>query len=329
MQRELLEIVERFPGRRVLLVGDFMLDRYVFGDAERISPEAPVPVLRVRERQDRVGGAGSVALNLAALGAQVACFGLLGRDRFGEQVTASLAEAGAATDGLVRADDRPTITKTRLVGLAEHRHRQQILRVDDEIVQPPTEADARRLIDAVRAAVARADVVCLEDYAKGVLSPDVCEAIVAAARAAGKPVLVDPARGGGWEKYRGATCVTPNLRELQEIAQSEGLRGRDLPEICEALCQKYDFRFMLVTLGPEGMYLHHPELKRRFPARALEVYDVSGAGDTVVATLTTFYAAGLPLAQVVELANRAAGIVVGKVGTQPILLSELEKSLKN
>jgi len=170
MHSELLSIADRFSGRPILLVGDFMLDRYVFGDAERISPEAPVPVLRVIERQDRVGGAGSVALNVVALGARVICCGLLGKDSFGDRVEKALREAGADTHGLLRVDDRPTITKTRLVGLAEHRHRQQILRVDDEVVRPPTADDERRLLQTVQAALPGVDVVCLEDYSKGVLS---------------------------------------------------------------------------------------------------------------------------------------------------------------
>ena len=207
MPAELLEIVERFADRRVLLVGDFMLDRYVFGDAERISPEAPVPILRVLERQDRVGGAGSVAQNVLALGARVRCFGLLGKDAFGDRIAKFLGDAGAYTDGLLRVGDRPTITKTRMVGLAEHRHRQQILRVDDEIVRPPADEDAARLIAAIKKALPASDVVCIEDYAKGLLSPGVCCAVIAAARELGKPVLIDPARLHNWEKYRGATLA--------------------------------------------------------------------------------------------------------------------------
>ena len=182
MNDKLTSLVERFAGRRVLLVGDFMLDQYVFGDAERISPEAPVPVLRVIERQERVGGAGSVALDVVALGARVVCCGLLGQDSFGERVAQALSGAGADIRGLIRVGDRPTITKTRLVGLAEHRHRQQIIRVDDELVRPPAEDDERKLLDFVREALADVDVVCLEDYDKGVLSPGICTAVIDAAR---------------------------------------------------------------------------------------------------------------------------------------------------
>ena len=328
MQRELLETVERFSGRRVLLVGDFMLDRYVFGDAERISPEAPVPVLRVRTRQDRVGGAGSVALNIAALGACVSCFGLLGRDRFGDQVAAALAEAGAVTDGLLRAEDRPTITKTRLVGLAEHRHRQQILRVDDEIVQPPAETDAHRLIAAVRGALPDTDVVCLEDYAKGVLSPAVCAGIIAAARAAKKPVLVDPARGGGWEKYRGATLLTPNRAEL-EMAAGRSLRDDEIDPQASELVQQLDLDSLVVTLGREGA-----RLVRRggdvvaFPTQPRAVYDNTGAGDAVLAMMAVAVAAGATLEQAVALANIAGGLEVSKFGCVPIPRDEVFEELR-
>jgi D-beta-D-heptose 7-phosphate kinase/D-beta-D-heptose 1-phosphate adenosyltransferase len=215
MHTDLSRVVEQFPGRRVLLVGDFMLDRYVIGDAERISPEAPVPVLRVVERQDRVGGAGSVALNVVALGGQVQCFGLRGHDSFGERIERFLSQAGADTSGLLQVDDRPTITKTRMVGLAEHRHRQQILRVDDEIIRPPAEQDAQTLLRGIAAAMPHVHVVCLEDYAKGLLSEEICTAVIAAAREHGKPVYVDPARTPEWEKYRGASVLTPNRSELE------------------------------------------------------------------------------------------------------------------
>ena len=213
MNNDLTQTVERFAGRRVLLVGDFMLDQYVFGDAERISPEAPVPVLRVIERQERVGGAGSVALDVAALAARVVCCGLLGQDSFAERVAQALSGAGADIRGLIRVGDRPTITKTRLVGLAEHRHRQQIIRVDDELIRPPAEDDERKLLAFVRDALPDVDVVCLEDYDKGVLSPRISAAVIDAARQGGKPVFIDPARSPAWEKYSGATLLTPNRAE--------------------------------------------------------------------------------------------------------------------
>jgi D-beta-D-heptose 7-phosphate kinase/D-beta-D-heptose 1-phosphate adenosyltransferase len=329
MTRDLLETVERFTTRRVLLVGDFMLDRYVFGDAERISPEAPVPVLRVLERQDRVGGAGSVALNALTLGAHVRCFGLLGKDPFGDRVERFLSEAGADTRGLLRVDDRPTITKTRLVGLAEHRHRQQILRVDDEIVRPPGDRDTAELVAAVRAAVPDADVVCLEDYAKGLLSPEVCERIIAEARKSDKPVLVDPSRSGDWQRYRGATLLTPNRAEL-ELGIGHALADDELDAQAAALVRQLDLDALIVTLGRDGARLVSRDGSvQRFPTKPRAVYDNTGAGDAVLAMAAVAVAADATLAQAVRLANIAGGLEVIKFGCVPIAREEVINELQH
>lgn len=328
MQADLSQIVERFPGRRVLLVGDFMLDRYVFGDAERISPEAPVPVMRVTERRDCVGGAGSVAMNVLALGARVTCCGLIGNDRFGERVREMLSEAGADTGGLIRAGDRPTITKTRLVGLAEHRHRQQILRVDDEVVRPPSEADAGALLDAARRALGDVDVVCLEDYAKGLLSKEICAALLAAAAKAGKPVLVDPARKGDWERYAGAFVLTPNRAEL-EIGVGRALADDELESEAAELAKRIGVANMVVTLGRDGSVLVRPgQPARRFPTRPRAVYDNTGAGDAVLAMIAVALAAGGTLEQAVPLANVAGGLEVSKFGAVPIPREEVLDELR-
>jgi D-beta-D-heptose 7-phosphate kinase/D-beta-D-heptose 1-phosphate adenosyltransferase len=329
MPAELLTIVERFPGRRVLLVGDFMLDCYVFGDAERISPEAPVPVLRVIERQERVGGAGSVALNVLALGARVICCGLLGKDAFGDRVEKALRDAGADVRGLVRADDRPTITKTRLVGLAEHRHRQQILRVDDELVQPPTNADEHRLLAAVRDAMPDIDVVCLEDYSKGVLSPAICKAVIAAARRHQKPVFVDPARAPVWEHYAGATLLTPNRAEL-EIAFGRAVPDSELAAAGTELLTRFSVAALLITLGRDGaLLLQQGHAPQRFPTRPRAVYDNTGAGDAVLAMAAVAVAAGGTLEQATVLANIAGGLEVSKFGCVPIPREEVLDELRH
>ena len=328
MPTELLRFVEHFAGRRVLLVGDFMLDRYVFGDAERISPEAPVPVLRVIERQDRVGGAGSVALNVAALGAEVCCFGLVGKDPFGERVKRLLSEAGVDVGGLTAVEDRPTITKSRLVGLAEHRHRQQILRVDDEIVRPPAPADGRALLAAVKKAVAHVDVVCLEDYAKGVLSPETCAGILDLAKGEGKPVLVDPARLGTWDKYAGATAITPNRAEL-ELVVGRGLDDDEIDAEAAALVAQLELQALVVTLGRDGARLIRRDGQaRHFPTTPRAVYDNTGAGDAVLAMMAVATAAGAPLEQAVMLANVAGGLEVSKFGAVPITREEVVRELQ-
>ncbi|MCK4341051.1 MAG: D-glycero-beta-D-manno-heptose 1-phosphate adenylyltransferase [Phycisphaerae bacterium] len=323
------EAIERFPGRRVLLVGDFMLDRYIFGDAERISPEAPVPVLRVLERQDRVGGAGSVALNIVALGARVSCCGLLGKDPFGDRVEKALAEAGCETGGLIRVADRPTITKTRLVGLAEHRHRQQILRVDDELVRPPAPDDEKKLLTAVQTALPDVDVICLEDYAKGVLAPDTCSAIVAAAGAAGKPVFIDPARTLAWEKYSGATLLTPNRAEL-EIVLGRRVADDEIASAAGELAERLKLGALLITLGRDGaLLLRRDREPQRFPTTPRAVYDNTGAGDAVLAMVAVAVAAGASLEQAAMLANVAGGLEVSKFGCVPITRDEVLHELRH
>lgn len=327
MPADLISIVDRFPGRRILLVGDFMLDRYVFGDAERISPEAPVPVLRVVERQDRVGGAGSVALNVRALDADVACFGLLGRDAFGDRVQQSLAQAGADTDGLLRVDDRPTITKTRLVGLAEHRHRQQILRVDDEIVRPLAAADAEQLLERIAAAMPSCDVVCLEDYGKGLLSAEICQKVIAAARQHHKPVLVDPVRQRTWEKYRGATLATPNRAEF-EVGCGRAVTDEELDAAAAELTRSLDMEALIVTLGRDGARLVRRDgTAAAYPTRPRAVYDNTGAGDAVLAMVAVALAAGATMEQAVPLANIAGGLEVSKFGCVPIARAEVVDEL--
>lgn len=328
MNGELLQIVARFPGRRIVLVGDFMLDRYVFGDAERISPEAPVPVLRVIERQDRVGGAGAVALNIAALGAHVACCGLIGaRDPFGDRVAAALSEAGADTRGLLRVADRPTITKTRLVGLAEHRHRQQILRVDDEVVRPPSPPDEHALLAAVQKLLPESEVVCLEDYDKGVLSPTICQTVMDEARRRGKPVFVDPSRRPVWDKYIGATLITPNRAEL-EIAYGRRVADDELEHAATTLLARYQIHALLVTLGRDGALLVRADRPpQRFPTTPRAVYDNTGAGDAVLAMAAVAVAAGASLEHATMLANVAGGLEVSKFGCVPITRDEVLQDL--
>lgn len=327
MPADLLQIVERFAGRKVLLIGDFMLDRYIFGDAERISPEAPVPVLRVVERQDRVGGAGSVALNIAALGANVVCCGVLGHDPFGERVEQALRDAGCDVSGLIRVDDRPTITKTRLIGLAEHRHRQQIIRVDDELVRSLREADARRLTDVVGEQIGGVDVVCLEDYAKGVLTRKVCASITAMAREAGRLVFVDPARRP-WEDYENTNILTPNRREL-EIAAGGSVSDEALIATGVGLAERWNNDALVITLGRDGALLVRRDgSSERFPTTPRAVYDNTGAGDAVLAMMAVASAAGASLGDAVRLANIAGGLEVSKFGCVPITRGEVMEELQ-
>lgn len=324
----LAPIVQNFSNRRILLVGDFMLDRYVYGDAERISPEAPVAVIRVVERQDHVGGAGSVAMNVCTLGAGVLCFGLIGRDAEGQLVSRKLREAGANIDGLLTVDDRPTITKSRYVGLAEHRHRQQMLRVDDEIVRPPAAADAQKLLAALRAQMPMIDVVCLEDYAKGLLSDEICTAVIAAAREHNKPVYVDPPRSRDWSKYKGCTLLTPNRAEL-ELAVGRTVADDELASQTAALVKKLEAACIVVTLGRDGALVVRPDgTSDRFPTQPRAVYDNTGAGDAVLAMMAVATAAGATLPDAVRLANIAGGLEVSKFGCVPITRDEVLRDLE-
>lgn len=309
---------------RFLVVGDVMLDRYFWGEVERISPEAPVPVFNLRYVTKSLGGAANVANNLRGLRAQVELAGVLGEDQEAEEFISLLKEKKIGSRGLVREKNRPTTVKTRIIASS-----QQLLRIDIEDQNPLARQTAELLQKELKGLLKEVDGVILSDYAKGVFLTDgFTNWVITEATRLGRPVVVDP-KGLSWERYRGATCITPNLKELKEIAKAEGLFTKEMPTVCEHLCQKYNFSFMLVTLGPEGIYLHHPEIKKRFPAQAREVYDVSGAGDTVIATLSAFYSAGFPIEEVVELANRAAGIVVGKIGTQPILWEEIAPFLQS
>lgn len=322
LHQSLVLVANRFPGRRVLVVGDFMLDRYVFGDAERISPEAPVPVLRVVERQDRVGGAGSVSLNVLALGASVVCAGVLGRDAFGDRVRTLLSEAGADIGGLCSVADRPTITKTRLIGLAEHRHRQQILRVDDEDVRPLPAEDRDRLLDHITSALREVDAVCLEDYAKGLITPELSQAVIAMARELGKPVLVDPARVG-WEKYDRATLLTPNRAEFEHRV-GRPVPDAELPSAAAAVIAAHHLDALVITLGRDGALLVRRDgSAQRFPTTPRAVYDNTGAGDAVLAMMAVATAAGATLEQAVVLANIAGGLEVSKFGCVPIARAEV------
>jgi len=235
---ELTKLVRSFCGRRVLLIGDLILDRYIYGDAERISPEAPVPVLRAVERFDRVGGSANVAACLRALGCRVVCGGVIGRDDAGDELIHLLEELGVDSSPVVRSSARPTTTKTRLVGLAQHRHRQQLLRLDDESTRPLEPDEAGKLADYARRGIAEVDVVCIEDYDKGVVGAALVASLRAEAKRLSKPILVDPARLSDYSRYRGVTMVTPNRGELFLAVGQDGDSIEEIARRSETLRQR-------------------------------------------------------------------------------------------
>jgi D-beta-D-heptose 7-phosphate kinase / D-beta-D-heptose 1-phosphate adenosyltransferase len=318
-----------FRQLKVLVVGDIMLDRYIHGEVERISPEAPVPVIRHAQRYERAGGAANVAMNLAGLGCQTFLSGFWGSDAEQGELAAILERAGVDTAGVV-SSSLPTISKTRIVG-----RMQQLLRLDIESRDLPSVIEAQRLLERATALVSKVNAVILSDYAKGALSTALCEAVIRAARDTGVPVLADP-KTPDFSKYAGATSVCPNLGEL---AQATGIPAHHTEELFAAaqrVVAEHGFKFFTVTMSEKGISVIGPPIESsrggntgvyHSPARAREVFDVSGAGDTVIATLTAGLAAGLRIETAVELANLAAGIVVGKVGTVPIAGHELVAAL--
>ncbi len=305
----------RIAGARVLVVGDVMLDRYWFGDVERISPEAPVPVVRVSRREDRLGGAANVAKNAAALGAKVGLLSVVGRDEPGERVAELLGETGIASH-LHRDDALPTTIKLRVIG-----RQQQLVRVDFEDA-PSREVLADKLEQFVEL-LAQYDVVVMSDYGKGGLTH--IGRMIESARRAQRRVLVDP-KGDDYARYEGASMLTPNRAELREVV-GRWTSEADLEVRVKNLIESLGLEALLVTRAEEGMTLFEPgaEPMRRYdvPAQAREVFDVTGAGDTVIATLATLLAAGADLRQSVDFANRAGGIVVGKLGTSVVTADEL------
>ncbi|MDB6060256.1 MAG: rfaE [Verrucomicrobiaceae bacterium] len=309
--------VPRFDKARVLVIGDVMLDRYWHGGTSRISPEAPVPVVKIDVIEDRPGGAANVALNIAALGVEVSLFGLTGRDEAANSLATHLKSAQVSCH-FHAVNDHPTITKLRVIS----RH-QQLLRMDFE--QPFAETAARELIATTQSAIAGCGAVILSDYAKGALVDP--QALIKAARAAGVPVLVDP-KGSDFARYRNATLLTPNLHEFETVvgacADNETLVTKGLQ-----LIDSLQLQALLITRGEHGMtLLQTGEAPLHLPARAREVFDVTGAGDTVISVLAAALAAGENLSSAVTLANIAAGIVVGKLGTAVVSAIELRQAVQ-
>ena len=296
---------------RVLVVGDVMLDRYWFGEVERISPEAPVPVVRVVKREDRLGGAANVARNIVSLGAKATLVGLVGQDEAAQRIHELLTEAGIEAH-LIADSAHPTTLKMRVLG-----KQQQLLRIDFE--EKPTPSLLKSMSDQVEKILAVHDVVVLSDYAKGALGQ--VELLIELARKKGLPILVDP-KGTDYQRYRGATLVTPNRSEMQQ-AVGAWSSEQVLNERAQALRQELSLEALLVTRSEQGMTIFTEQGREHVDAQAHEVFDVSGAGDTVLATLAVMRAAGVDWPNAMLWANRAGGIVVGKLGTSIVTAGEL------
>ena len=325
VSNETLSLAPRrgFAEATILVLGDLMVDRYINGDVQRISPEAPVPVLSVRGERNVAGGAANVALNTAGLHAKTIVAGVIGEDAAGEELLTLLNRSGVCNEGVVRDSSRPTTRKTRVV-CGNH----QIVRLDEEVTSHISETIASELLSKIEKLLEQVDAVILSDYAKGVLAKDLPQVIIKACARRKMPVLVDPKRYD-YTAYQGATCITPNLKEFQHALEFLGLKGEPLYNSAPALRRELKCDALLVTQGPDGMTLVTNSALVHLPTMAEEVFDVSGAGDTVIATVGTALAAGLPVQSAVELANAAASIVVRHSGTAPINWLDLYDLIHN
>jgi D-beta-D-heptose 7-phosphate kinase/D-beta-D-heptose 1-phosphate adenosyltransferase len=321
---DLVELVQNLGSPRVLVVGDVMLDRYVWGDAERISQEAPVVLLRADRREERLGGASSVATMLQALGARTSVVGLVGTDGDGSHARRILADFGIDAEGVVADPDRPTTVKERYIGRAQARHPQQMIRVDYESREPVPSAVEAKLAAALASKLRDADVVLVSDYDKGVCTPGLLRAAVEAAEARGVRVIADPTRGGDYAKYRGCSSMTPNRLEAG-LATNRTIRTHD--DALAAAAQLRDTLLLeagIVTLDKDGMAFAHRDGRAAvFPTRPRQVYDITGAGDMVMATLGLALAAGADYDAAIRLANVAGGLEVEKIGVATVTRDEI------
>jgi D-beta-D-heptose 7-phosphate kinase/D-beta-D-heptose 1-phosphate adenosyltransferase len=319
----LYDSVCRLPYRgffavKILVLGDLMLDRYCDGCVERISPEAPVPILAVRRRRAVAGGAANVAMNVGGLKATVVIAGVVGDDQAGDELIHILQQSGIDIRGIIKSTERPTTCKTRITSGT-----QQMMRLDEEVTSSLDNADEEELVRRVLSVIEDGvDAVILSDYAKGVLTRKCPALVIEECNRKGLPVFVDPKRQD-FTAYAGATCITPNIKELKVATTGATWPESNLLEKGNLLRESLRCKALLVTQGAEGMTLLTDRQTQHLPALAEEVFDVSGAGDTVIATLATALGGGLAYRQAIELANAAASIVVAKLGTSPIVWEEL------
>lgn len=310
-----------FTNCKVLIVGDIMLDKYYFGKVERISPEAPVPVVNIKKEETRLGGASNVAHNISSLGGQVLLYGAIGHDFFGKEIERMARQKNIGT--VLVKNSFPTITKARIIG-----GKQQIVRLDfeEKISLSPKEEEA--LKESIAAALGQYDILIVSDYGKGLISESLCQFLITLARQNQLPVIIDP-KGKNWNKYTGAALITPNVKELSDIVgYSVDNEDSAIEAAARDIIGLYHLTSLLVTRSEKGMSLITPGESIHIPTHAEEVFDVSGAGDTVIATLSICLANGMNIQEAMQIANVAAGIVVKKIGTATLSCEELRKNLK-
>ncbi len=320
-KKRLKSIISRFKDKNILVVGDLVLDHHIFGAVERISPEAPVPVVWANRESFLCGGAANVGLNLVALGARVSLCGVIGRDHFGKTLFSLIQKGGIDTRLIVKDDQRPTTLKTRI--LASH---QQVVRVDWESVEFLSLKINKLILDKIKKNMNGFDAVIIEDYGKGVINPSLVEELVNLCKKTDKIITVDP-KEENFDYYENVTALTPNLKEAQAAANMK-IRSKDeIPLLGRMIMEKLKPKMLLITLGEDGMMLFFDNRYHHIPTAALEVFDVTGAGDTVISAFTLALSCGAKYDEAATIANLAAGIVVAKVGAATASKKELFKSI--
>ncbi len=317
----LAEIIDDFAKLRVMVIGDLMVDAYTWGKVTRISPEAPVPVVNVVKRENRLGGAGNVVLNVASLGAKPLVFSVIGDDSTGSSLLDILREAGLSVDGIIQEAGRPTTVKERVIAGS-----QQLLRVDSETEKAISSTSVSALLAAVKAAISNVDVIIFEDYDKGVLSAGLIQEVMAMAKSTGIPTVVDPKKKNFFA-YQGATLFKPNLHELRDGLglDSSDLSSLALPATVKKFKESQNFEGLFVTLSERGVYMDFRSEQVAIPAHIRQIADVSGAGDTVISIAACALAAGASPAQIAELANLGGGLVCEFLGVVPIEVNLLKR----
>jgi rfaE bifunctional protein kinase chain/domain len=323
-RQDLLPFISRFKNARIMVIGDLMVDEYIWGSVSRISPEAPVPVVSVTSESLRLGGAGNVANNIHALGGKVWIGGVVGNDEMGRKIFQDLHKMGIDTRGVVNESDWITTVKTRIIA-----HHQQVVRYDRELVRPILPEALQRILSLLEERIHEVDAVLVSDYGKGVVCPELVERVRSLTLGAGKILSVDP-KVKNFPLFRNVTIITPNHHEAGQAAGRWIQNEQDLVEVGRQLLQQLQARSILITRGERGMSLFQDSGEiTHIPTTAKEVFDVTGAGDTVIAVLTLALAVGADAKQAAVLSNYAAGIVVGEVGTATLKASELEDAMKS
>ncbi len=323
ISHEYHRLIDAFSKTKVLVIGDLMVDRFIRGKVTRISPEAPVPVVLVKDESDLPGGAGNVIMNLASLGAQVSCAGIVGRDAVGENLLSKFREKGILTQGVKSDPALTTILKTRVI--AEH---QQVVRFDHENASPMPHRIQEEILGNLPEMIRQTDGVILSDYGKGMITKAVLTEAIRCAKKYNKPICVDP-KLEHFLSYRNVTCITPNTGEaLGGMHRLKTANKEDFIQLGKDILKALNCKSVLITQGEEGMTLFEKKRITHIPAKAQEVFDVTGAGDTVISVLTLSLACGADLVHAATLSNLAGGIVVGKLGTATVSQNELKTALK-